>query len=190
MKAYRQAYKEAYVKAYRGVKEAAVTDGEVWDYTGVLTVGTITQEGTAWGWYGTIGEGGIGSFSPNYSDCTGILYIVEANMIFLVGVNCSKLSVNGTVFTDATYNAIDNQTTFPCLANPFPAEGETCVTKFNTEPIPDEAPEGAIVTLNGDYVKTTTGDYVVAVTNSIPQGALTTLNGDYIKTLNNEFITI
>lgn len=154
MKAYKEAYKEAFVKAYRGVKEAAVTDGEVWDYTGVLTVGTITQEGTAWGWYGTIGEGGIGSFSPNYSDCTGILYIVEANVIFLVGVNCSKLSVNGTVFTDATYNVIDNQTSFPCLVNPFPAEGETCITKFNVEdiPVPITCDSTLITCDNGDAV--------------------------------------
>ena len=52
---------------------------------------------------------------------------------------------------------------------------------------PSEIPDGAIITLDGDYIKTLDGDYIIAGT-PVPNNALITISGEYIKTLNNEFI--
>ena len=57
-------------------------------------------------------------------------------------------------------------------------------------PLPPPAPENAIVTVDGKYVQSVSGDYVVKSNSVYPDGAVTTLGGVYIQTLNNEFITI
>jgi len=59
----------------------------------------------------------------------------------------------------------------------------------NSSPSPP-IPEGAIVTADGDYIKTSDGNYILAGVSQVPLNALITGDGDYIKTSNNEYITI
>jgi hypothetical protein len=60
----------------------------------------------------------------------------------------------------------------------------------HSSPSPPEIPEGAIITSDEDYIKTASGDYILAGIIQVPNNALITPTGDYIKTANNEFITI